>query len=460
MREVFIENVSMTKFGRFDSSLRDLTTSAGAKCLEKTNMKIDCLLVGSMNPEEFSSNSNISSLVADYLNLQGIPSMRIETASSSGAAIFSLGCNLIASGVYNNVLLVAAEKMSGLETQKVTKILAKVIEEEERQSGASMPSLAAMVTMAYKLKYKINKELLNELLKTIAIKNHYNGSLNPLAHFQKEISEDDYNNSKVISNPLKMYDCSPISDGAAALILSSEKTDIRVSGTGQATDTVSFTSFEAINCEDLGFFDEGESCLHILKDETKLNGRLPINASGGLKSRGHPVGATGLAQIIDCIYQMRNEVSSNRQVDKNNIALCHSIGGMGNNIFVNILEKVPSIKKRSLGLTEVIHEIIPKVPDSSELINEDEELEGKLASYTTLYVTPEGFDSPLTLGIIDTVKHKRVFARALFEGDFEIGRRITIFKENNIVYFRKTSYVDQIKFFARRNVKNILDLFE
>ena len=129
--------------------------------------------------------------------------------------------------------------MSGLETQKVTKILAKVIEEEERQSGASMPSLAAMVTMAYKLKYKINKELLNELLKTIAIKNHYNGSLNPLAHFQKEISEDDYNNSKVISNPLKMYDCSPISDGAAALILSSEKTDIRVSGTGQATDTVS-----------------------------------------------------------------------------------------------------------------------------------------------------------------------------------------------------------------------------
>ena len=214
------------------------------------------------------------------------------------------------------------------------------------------------------------------------------------------------------------------------------------------------------NTEDLGFFDEGESCLHILKDETKLNGRLPINPSGGLKSRGHPVGATGLAQIVDCIYQMRNEVSSNRQVDKNNIALCHSIGGMGNNIFVNILEKVPSIKKRSLGLTEVIHEIIPKIPDSSELINEDEELEGKLASYTTLYVTPEGFDSPLTLGIIDTVKHKRVFARALFEGDFEIGRRITIFKENNIVYFRKTSYVDQIKFFARRNVKNILDLFE
>ena len=499
MREVFIENVSMTKFGRFDSSLRDLTTSAGAKCLEKTNMKIDCLLIGSMNPEEFSSNSNISSLVADYLNVQGIPSMRIETASSSGAAIFSLGCNLIASGVYNNVLLVAAEKMSGLETQKVTKILAKVIEEEERQSGASMPSLAAMVTMAYKLKYKINKELLNELLKTIAIKNHYNGSLNPLAHFQKEISEDDYNNSKVISNPLKMYDCSPISDGAAALILSSEKTDIRVSGTGQATDTVSlknrvflshfaatklaakkaytsssltpkdidfaevhdaFTSFEAINTEDLGFFDEGESCLHILKDETKLNGRLPINPSGGLKSRGYPVGATGLAQIVDCIYQMRNEVSSNRQVDKNNISLCHSIGGMGNNIFVNILEKVPSIKKRSLGLTEVIHEIIPKIPDSSELINEDEELEGKLASYTTLHVTPEGFDSPLTLGIIDTVKHKRVFARALFEGDFEIGRRITIFKENNIVYFRKTSYVDQIKFFARRNVKNILDLFE
>ena len=111
-----------------------------------------------MNPEEFSSNSNISSLVADYLDIQGIPSLRIETASSSGAAIFSLGCNLIASGIYKNILLIAGEKMSGLETQKVTKILAKVIEENERESGASMPSLAAKVTMAYKLRYKMKKE--------------------------------------------------------------------------------------------------------------------------------------------------------------------------------------------------------------------------------------------------------------------------------------------------------------
>jgi acetyl-CoA acetyltransferase len=499
MREVYIESAFMTRFGRFDSSLRDLTTEAGAECIASSKKMPDCLLIGSMNPEEFSSNSNISSLIADYLDIQGIPSLRIETASSSGAAVFSLGCNLIASGVYKNILLIAGEKMSGLETQKVTKILAKVIEENERRSGASMPSLAAMVTMAYKLKYKMNKELLNELLKTIAIKNHYNGSLNPLAHFQKEISEEDYINSKVISNPLKMYDCSPISDGAVALMLSCEKTDIRVSGLGHATDTVSlknrlslshfaatklaakkayksssllpedidfaevhdaFTSFEAINTEDLGFFDEGKSYLHILKDETKINGSLPINPSGGLKSRGHPVGATGLAQIVDCVYQMRNKVSDKRKVEKDNIALCHSIGGMGNNIFVNILEKVSSKNKTISDYAEISHTIVQKIPDSSELINEGEELEGKLASYTTLYVTPEGFDSPLTLGIIDTIKHKRIFARALFEGEFEIGGKITVFKENQTVYFRKTSYVDQIKFFARRNIKGLLDLFE
>ena len=336
-------------------------------------------------------------------------------------------------------------------------------------------------------------------MRTIAIKNHHNGSLNPLAHFQKEISEKDYNNSKIISNPLKMYDCSPISDGATALILTSKKTDVRVSGSGQATDTVSlknrislsnfaatrlaakkaytassltpkdinfaevhdaFTSFEAINTEDLGFFNEGESYLHILRGETSITGSLPINPSGGLKSRGHPVGATGLAQIIDCVYQMRNLVSHSRQVPNNQIALCHSIGGMGNNIFVNILEKASNKRSKQLLTSKINHELIPKINDSSEMINENEELEGRLASYTTLYVTPEGFDSPLTLGIIDTMKYKRIFARALFEGEFEIGGRITIFRENNIVYFRKTSYVDQIKFFARRNIKNILDFFE
>ena len=160
MREVFIDKVSMTKFGRFESEIRDLIINAGRGCLKESEKKIDCLLIGSMNPEEFNDNSNLSTLVADYLDIQGIPSFRIETASSSGAAIFNMGCNLVASGVYNNVLLVAAEKMSGLETQRVTKILAKVIEENERKSGASMPSLAAMVTMAYKLKHRINKELL------------------------------------------------------------------------------------------------------------------------------------------------------------------------------------------------------------------------------------------------------------------------------------------------------------
>ena len=310
----------------------------------------------------------------------------------------------------------------------------------------------------------------------------------------KEISEDDYNNSKVISNPLKMYDCSPISDGAVGLMLSCEKTDIRVSGLGHATDTVSlknrvslshfaatklaakkaykssslspkdidfaevhdaFTSFEAINTEDLGFFDQGKSYIHILNDETKLKGNLPINPSGGLKSRGHPVGATGLAQIVDCVKQMRNKVSDSRQVEKNNIALCHSIGGMGNNIFVNILEKVAYRNTTIPNYNQIDHAIIQKIPDSAQLINEGEELEGKLASYTTLYVTPEGFDSPLTLGIIDTLKHKRIFARALFEGEFE-----TVFKENETVYFRKTSYIDQIKFFVRRNIKGLLDLFE
>ena len=498
MKNVFVDQVFITKFGKLDKNLNEILIESGKQCLIDSNKKIDMLLVGSMNPEEFSDNSNISTLVADGLNIQGIPSLRIETASSSGAAIFSLGFNLIASGAYENILLIAGEKMTGLETKKVTKVLAKVIEENERKYGASMPSLAAMVTMAYKLKNNIPKELLEESMCKIAMKNHYNGSLNPLAHFKKAISAEEYLNSRMIAHPLRIYDCSPISDGGAAILLTSAKSDIQVIGSGQATDTVSlknrvilnrfeatrlaakkaykmsgltpkeicfaevhdaFTSFEAINCEDLGFFDEGKSFINIINDETTLKGKIPINYSGGLKSRGHPVGASGLAQIADCVLQMRNQISKDRLIENNSTALCHSIGGMGNNIFVNILRK-SAVHKNLPEAPEIKHTRISKISNSTELIADNEEIDGNLASYTTLYVTPEGFEPPLTLGIINSIKYKRIFARAIIESDFKIGQSVTVFKENGIIYFRKANPFDKVKSFIKRKIKTILNIFD
>ena len=498
MKSVFVEQVYITEFGKLDKNLNEILIESGKHCLSSSNKKVDMLLVGSMNPEEFSDNSNISTLVADGLNIQGIPSLRIETASSSGAAIFSLGFNLIASGAYENILLIAGEKMTGLDTKKVTKVLAKVIEENERKYGASMPSLAAMVTMAYKLKNNIPKELLEESMCKIAMKNHHNGSMNPLAHFRKSISAEEYLKSRMIAHPLRIYDCSPISDGGVAVLLTSTKSDIQIIGSGQATDTVSlknrvilnrfeatrlaakkaykmsglspkeicfaevhdaFTSFEAINCEDLGFFEEGKSFINIINDETSLKGKIPINYSGGLKSRGHPVGATGLAQIADCVLQMRNQVSEERLVENSSTALCHSIGGMGNNIFVNILRK-SALHKNLTEIPEIKHTRISKISNSTELINNNEEIDGNLASYTTLYVTPEGFEPPLTLGIINSIKYKRIFARAIIESDFKIGQSVTVFKENGIIYFRKATPLDKAKSFIKRKIQTILSIFD
>jgi acetyl-CoA C-acetyltransferase len=276
------------------------------------------------------------------------------------------------SGHYENVLVIGAEKMTHLPTKESTKILAKVIDPKERMYGASMPALAAMVTRLYMEKFDLSQEELAQ----VAVKNHKNGTMNPYAHFQEEIAAEDVLTSRMIADPLRLYDCSPMSDGACALILTPARGDVRVTGLGQGTDTISlsdrkkltsfkstkiaaskaykmadifpqdidcaelhdaFTSFEIISSEDLGFFGEGEGGNALSQGITSLNGDLPINPSGGLKARGHPVGASGLAQIIEIFWQLTKNAGK-RQVDKARVGLTQSTGGLGNNNFVTILE--------------------------------------------------------------------------------------------------------------------------
>ncbi len=485
MGSVYIDGIGMTKFEKSDLNLKSLLVKAAREALGVSRYpEPQAIFIGAMNPEEFTGTGNIGALTADALGLSGIPSIRVETASSSGAAVLSVAYAAVASGRFKNVLVIAGEKMTHLPTAKTTRILAEVIEQGERETGGTMPALGAMITQAYMGRFKIPKRRMEKILAGVAIKNHFNGSLNPLAQFQKRITFEDYKESKFISEPLRLYDCSPITDGAAALVLTSERTDIRVSGIGQGTDTLSvshrvslssfmatriaakeaydmagvgprdisfaeihdaFTSFEIINSEDLGFFDEGNGWKAVEDGITQIDGQLPINPSGGLKSRGHPVGASGLAQIVESVRQMRGEVDAKRQVGKADIALTHSIGGLGNNNFVTILEKSKeNIKPTQRTSFYNLPIYIPQTIEGDEIINR---AEGTLETFTVLHVPPEGFHSPLILGFVQIEGGRRLLARAMFPEKHHIGERVKVEREGNIYLFRKAGLMEKFKYY-------------
>jgi acetyl-CoA C-acetyltransferase len=286
--------------------------------------------------------------------------------------VFHAGYFAVASGRYDNALVVASEKMSHIPTAMTTKILAEVIDPFERKHGCTMTSLAAMITRRYMHDFGLT----SDELAFVPVKNHENGSKNPYAHFQKQISIETVLNSKIVASPLKLYDCSPISDGAAAVLLTSKPDQVKVIGLGHGTAYVAvqfrdsltsfsatklaakrayemsgrspeeidiaevhdaFSSFEIINTEDLGFFEPGNGRDAVVNGVTKLDGELPINPSGGLKSRGHPVGVSGLAQIVELTWHLRNQAGA-RQVKGAKIGLSQSIGGLASNNLVTILE--------------------------------------------------------------------------------------------------------------------------
>ena len=371
MAGVYISDIGLTKFGRRKDSLQSLMYEAYKQATKAQESQFDAVFIGCMNPDEFVGDSNFATLIVDHLGLYQTPSIRIDNAPASGSAAFEQAFFSIESGHYNKVLVLAGEKMTNLPTAINTRILSKLIDRYERSTGATMPALAALVTRRYMHDYGLSREELAHA----AVKNHHNGTLNPYAQFQKEITLEDVLKSRMISDPLRLYDCASICDGACAVILKSNKTDVKVTGIGHATDFLSlqfrdsltsfnatkiaakrayqmanrlpkdidvaevhdaFTILEIVNPEDLGFFKPGEGAAALIDGKTGLSGELPINPSGGLKARGHPVGATGLAQICEIVWQLRGEAGK-RQVPAN-IGLCHNIGGFVNNNIVTILE--------------------------------------------------------------------------------------------------------------------------
>ena len=469
MQSVFVAGVGMTKFGRDSRSLAEICHAAAQQALTTSGVQdVEAIYIGVMNPEEFTGDSNIASHIADALGLTGIPAVRIETASSAGAAAIQAGFQAIASGYYRRVLVLGGEKMTHLSTSATTRVLAGVIDKEERQCGATMPALAAMVTEKYREKFRLSQSRLENMLCGVALKNHRNGSFNLLAQFQKTITRETYLASKYVATPLRLYDCSPITDGAAAVVLTSDKSDVRLAGIGQGTGPLSlrgreiftsfpatraaaarayqmaetspqgidfaevhdaFTSFEIITTEDLGFFAEGKGGDAVLEGETAVDGRLPINPSGGLKARGHPVGASGLAQVVEVVKRLRGQIDSKREFKR---GLTQSTGGLASNNFVTILERTDGSLVRSPGLPQAApsratpKNEIPLVPLGGE---------GVIETFTILYVTPDGFLPPLALALIRDRNGRLVLAQGEKSSHLKIGREVYLKRTEDYYLF-------------------------
>jgi acetyl-CoA C-acetyltransferase len=479
MDAVYIAGVGMTKFGKSPLSLAEMIGQAAEQALNQSAVQdIEALYVGAMNPEEFTGDSNIASRVADAVGLTGIPAIRIETASSAGAAALMAGFHAIASGFYRRVLVLAGEKMTHLGTSATTRILAKVIDRQERLCGATMPALAAMIAEKYRQKYRLSQSRLETMLSVVALKNHANAARNPLAQFQQPITREAYHASKFVATPLRLYDCAPITDGAAAVILTSQRTDVRLSGIGQGTGPLSlreretftsfpatqaaaarayqmagisprhidfaevhdaFTPFEIISTEDLGFFPAGKGGEAVLEGKTAVDGPLPVNLTGGLKARGHPVGASGLAQVVEAAKLLRGEPQFPREFLR---GLMQSTGGLATNNFVTILERsnAPTVENPGAPFPSFAP-ARAAIKSSSAAASE----EGVIETFTIVYVTPDGFLPPLALALIRDQHGRLLMAQGEDNGNLKIGREVSLRRIDDFYLFTVKSHLQAMQ---------------
>ena len=383
MKEVAVIGAGMTRFGElWNKSIKDIFVEAALKAIKDAGVDhIDSMYVGSMSSGLFVGQEHLGALMADYLGMNPIPATRVESACASGGVSFRQAYLEVASGQSEIVLAGGVEKMT--DGADVTDALATAADQEyEVYQGITFPGLYAMIANAHMHQYKTKREQ----LAAVAVKNHRNGSKNPNAQFRSEITIEQVLKSSLVADPLRLLDCSPVSDGGAAVILCSmdvakkfTDTPVRIRGSVQTSDTIalhsrsSLTTLKAVSMaaekiykmtnlkpqdidfaevhdcfsiaeivvsEDLGFFDKGCGGAAVEEGSTSLEtGKIPINTSGGLKSKGHPVGATGIAQIIELYEQLQGKAGK-RQVKNAHIGLAQNMGGSGASCVINILEAV------------------------------------------------------------------------------------------------------------------------
>jgi acetyl-CoA C-acetyltransferase len=383
---VSIVSAGLSKFGRLEDVycreiFADAAKEAFDRCPNLNPIKdIEALFVGHMG-ESYEHQGHTGPTLADWTGMLPKPAVRLESACASSGAALRTGIFAILSGMHKIVMVGGVEKMTHRTTAEVTEFLAMASDMPfEQWHGITFPGLYALMATAHMNKYGTTEEQMAR----VAVKNHHNGTLNPKAHMQKEITVEKAMGSKVIAWPLKLYDCSLITDGASCLILTHPDlakkftdTPVHVIGSGQASDAIGlyereelttlkaariaakeayrmadlgpkdldvaevhdcFTIAELIAYEDLGFCKTGKGGNLIDEGTTELGGKLPVNPSGGLKSKGHPVGATGSAQAYE-IYLQLTEQADERQVKGAEIGLSHNVGGSGATASVHIYRR-------------------------------------------------------------------------------------------------------------------------
>jgi acetyl-CoA C-acetyltransferase len=381
---VAIIGVGLTKFGElWESSFSQVFVEAGINAIKDANIDgkdLEAIFVGNMSGGRFIDQEHVSSLIADHAGLNPLPSTRVEAACASGGLALRQGVMSILSGFHDIVVAGGVEKMTDVLTGQTTHTLATAADWEwETFLGTTFPGLYAMMARKHMEEFGTTREQ----LAMVSVKNHSNAKHNPYAQYPFDITVDDVLNSSMVADPLRLLDCSPITDGAACVILASEKkakefTDspVYITGSGQASGTIAlhsrkqipvvdatvnaakeaykranigakdiqvaevhdaFTIGEILAIEGLGFVDIGKGGKATEEGVTKIGGKIPVNTSGGLKAKGHPVGATGIAQAVEIALQLRGQATG-RQTDAD-VGLSHNVGGSGGTAVVHIYEK-------------------------------------------------------------------------------------------------------------------------
>lgn len=381
MRDVAVIGASMTKFGQREEWVQELLAQAGIECLSDAGVPSDAvehLYVSNMASGEFEGITGVPNALAHDLDAMPAFTQRVDQTSSSGGAGIYAAWQSIASGASDMTLLVGGEKMTHRSTSETTDIIASITHPVEYKHGVTLPSFAGLTARLYLDTYDAPRESLAK----VAVKNHANGVDNPHAQFQKEVSLETVLESPIVADPLRLYDFCPITDGSSALLFcpldeATEYTDsfASIAGIGGATDTHvvhertdpttmggvvesgqqayemsdyypedidvaelhdMFTILEFLQCEGLGFFEEGHAWEAAQEGVTARDGSLPINTSGGLKSKGHPLGASGVAQGYEIYKQLIGEAGP-RQVEAD-VGLACNVGGFGNCVTTTIME--------------------------------------------------------------------------------------------------------------------------
>lgn len=386
LRDVAVVGTGMTDFGSRENSLTEMASEASLEAIRDAGAEdkdFDAIYFANMASGAFTSQTAVASALADRISLVPADAHRIENGPASGGSAIRSALMGIASGIQDLVLVVGSEKMSEVSGDVATDILASMNHPEaEYKHGVPMPGMGALFTRLYMENYGVTEDQ----LAAASAKNHFNATKNPKAQLgHKPAEPEGVKDSIMIADPIRLYHTCPVTDGSAALVLcSKDKAEelgaepIQIAGSGQATDAQAveeredplrlksvemaadeafnmagldrddvdviethdaFITLELAEIEAAGFFEPGEAGKATLEGKTKIDGELPVNPSGGLKARGHPVGATGIAQAVEIVTQLRGEAGE-RQVEGAETGFCCNFGGFGNNTVIHLLRRL------------------------------------------------------------------------------------------------------------------------